>query len=154
MDMPKPTPSHEKLHVFAGEWQGEETMQPSPMGPGGRATGKMTARVDIDGFFVISDYVQQKDSTSTYRGHGVYGFDVDAAEYTWYWVDSMGFPSVPSRGKWEGETLVFESSFPHGKGRYTYRWEGRDKHHFSIENSFDGGASWSKFMDATYTRRG
>lgn len=153
MEMPKVTKEHEKLHVFAGEWEGDEVMHPGPMGPGGPSKGEMKARVDIDGFFVISDYVQRRNGAPGYKGHSVYGFDAQAGEYTWYWVDSMGFPSVPSRGKWIGDTLTFESSHPGGKGRYTYRWEGADKHHFRIENSFDGGATWTTFMDATYTRR-
>jgi hypothetical protein len=82
MDMPKVGPSHQKLYVLAGEWQGTETMMPSPMGPGGTATGTMKARVDIDGFYVISDYAQQRDGAVTYRGHGVYGFDTTTNEYT------------------------------------------------------------------------
>ena len=151
--MPKPTQEHEKLYVLAGEWEGDETMYASPMGPGGTATGKMKARVDIDGFYVISDYIQERDGAVRYRGHGVFGYDAGTHEHTWYWVDSMGFPSVPSRGKFAGDTLVFTSSFPHGMGRYTYRFEGTDVHHFSIENSFDGGTTWSKFMDAKYSRR-
>src|SRR5579883_1581160 len=102
MEMPKVTKEHEKLHVFAGEWDGEEKMNPSPMGPGGPATGKMKGRVDIDGFYVITDYVQTQNGKATYKGHGVYGYDPQQGEYTWYWVDSMGFPSVPSRGKWDG----------------------------------------------------
>lgn len=153
MEMPKPGPDHQKLYVFAGEWAGEERTMPSPMGPGGTASGTMRARVDIDGLFVISDYAQERGGVTTYRGHGVYGFDAATGEYTWYWVDSMGMPSVPSRGRWVGDALTFESSHPSGKGRYIYRWEGSDKHHFRIENSFDGGATWLPFMEATYTRR-
>jgi len=121
MDMPKVGPSHQKLYVLAGEWQGTETMMPSPMGPGGTATGNMKARVDIDGFYVISDYTQQRDGAVTYRGHGVYGFDTTTNECTWYWIDSMGMASVPARGTWTGDTLTFESSMPGGKGRYSYR---------------------------------
>lgn len=30
MEMPKPTPHHEKLKVLAGTWTGDETMKPSP----------------------------------------------------------------------------------------------------------------------------
>jgi hypothetical protein len=153
MEMPKVTKEHEKLHLFAGEWEGKETMQASPMGPGGEASGVMKARVDIDGFYIISDYEQHKNGAVSYRGHGVYGYDAQAGQYTWYWVDSMGFASVPSRGKWEGDTLTFESDSPGGKGRYIYRFEGKDTHHFRIENSFDGGKNWALFMDATYTRK-
>jgi hypothetical protein len=64
----------------------------------------------------------------------------------------MGMPSSVSRGKWVGDTLTFESSHPGGMGRYIYRFEGNDKHHFKIENSFDGGATWLTFMEAAYQR--
>lgn len=152
--MPKPGPGHQKLHVFAGQWQGDEKMLPSPYGPGGNAVGKSTSRVDIDGFFVISDYVQEQAGNIAYRGHGVYGYDPQSDEYTWYWVDSMGMPSSVSRGRWIGDTLTFESAHPGGGGgRYVYRWEGNDKHHFKIENTFDGGQTWNPFMEATYLRK-
>jgi len=153
MHMPKPGPGHEKLSIFAGAWEGPETMHASAFGPGSTATGKIRARVDIDGFFVISDYVQENAGGVSYRGHGVYGYDPKTDEYTWYWVDSMGMPAAVARGKWHGDTLTFESATSHGQGRYVYRFEGRDKHHFSIENSMDGGSSWIKFMDATYVRQ-
>jgi hypothetical protein len=152
MEMPKPTKDHEKLHAFAGEWDSEETMMPSPMGPGSKATGKMKAHVDADGFFVIWDYVQEMGGVATYRGHGVYGFDPQAAEYTWYWFDSMGTASIRSRGKWEGDTLTFEHTNAYGMARFIFRWEGKDKHHFHIEGSVDG-KTWSTAKEATYTRR-
>lgn len=154
MEMPKVTDQHERLYVFAGEWTGPEKMLPGPMGPGGETTGEMKARVDIDGFYVISDYVQKKaDGSTSYRGHGVYGFDAQTNEFTWYWVDSMGFPSTPSRGTWEGDTLTFTSrQGEHARGRYVYRFEGNDTHHFKIENCFDG-ATWVTFMEATYHRK-
>jgi hypothetical protein len=97
MDMPKVGPSHQKLYVLAGEWQGTETMMPSPMGPGGTATGTMKARVDIDGFYGISDYAQQRDGAVTYRGHGVYGFDTTTNEYTWYWIVGAGARDLDRR---------------------------------------------------------
>ncbi len=52
----------------------------------------MTMRREVDGFFLVQDYVEEKDGRIVYRGHGVFGFDPDAKAYTWYWVDSMGCP--------------------------------------------------------------
>src|SRR5262245_58446522 len=117
MEMPKPSAAHQRLHVLVGEWSGEETLSPSPWGPGGTATGRSTCRLDLDGFFVVQDYVEEKDGQVSYRGHGVFGYDAQSGEYAWYWVDSMGFvPAAPSRGSWEGDTLTFTSSSPHGQG--------------------------------------
>lgn len=155
MEMRKPTEEHRRLYILAGEWVGEEKLSPSPWGPGGNATGRSSYRVEVDGFYVIQDYVEEKDGQVVFRGHGIFGFDAQAGEYCWYWVDSMGFvPAGPSRGQWEGDTLTFRSISPQGQGRYVYRFEGKQTYHFRIENSFDGGKTFATFMEGTYRKRG
>ena len=59
--MPQPNENHRKLRALAGDWTGTETLSPSPWGPGGSATGKMSYRLDLDGFFLVGDYVEEKD---------------------------------------------------------------------------------------------
>jgi hypothetical protein len=152
-DMPKPNENHRKLHRFAGKWIGEEKLEPSPWGPGGPAVGRNETTVALDGLFVISDYVEETGGTVSFRGHSVYGWDERAENVTWYWFDSMGeSPAAPARGTWDGDTLVLRSSHPGGEGRYTYRFEGNDRYTFRLENSFDGGKTWVKFMEGTYRR--
>src|SRR5215831_3482400 len=98
-EMPKPTDEHLRLQKLVGEWEGTETLSPSPWGPGGKATGRSSIRSDLDGFFVIQDYVEEKDGRVVFRGHGVFGWDAGDKKYIWYWVDSMGsVPAAPSRG--------------------------------------------------------
>ncbi|HET6283454.1 MAG TPA: DUF1579 family protein [Polyangia bacterium] len=153
-EMPKPTEAHQKLKRLAGVWEGKEMLSPSPWGPGGEATGKYTGRIDLDGFFLIQDYVEEKDGKVAFRGHGIFGWDPGDQKFTWYWVDSMGgVPSAPSRGEWNGDTLTFESSSPQGKGRYTYRFEGDSAYNFRLENSFDGGKTFTLLMEGTYHRK-
>ena len=41
----------------------------------------------------------------------------------------------------------------HGKGRYTYRFEGDHTYHFKLENSFDGGKSYAQLMEGTYHKK-
>jgi hypothetical protein len=152
--MPKPNENHRKLHKLAGVWVGEEKMNPSPFGPGGTAVGRYNSRVDIDGFFVIQDYVQEKDGKTLYRGHGIFGWDEERKTFTWYWIDSMGVvPPSPSRGQWAGDTLTFEHD-PLGerRGRYTFRFASDTQLAFKIENSQDGGKSWQLFLEATYKK--
>jgi hypothetical protein len=36
--------------------------------------------------------------------------------------------------------------------RYTCRFEGEPTYHLRIHNSFDRGASWQTFLDATYKK--
>jgi hypothetical protein len=153
MQMPKPSEEHRRLHMLVGNWSGEEKLSPSPWGPGGLARGRSSCRLDLDGFFVIQDYVEEKDGRETYRGHGIFGYDERAKEYCWYWIDSMGsVPAAPSRGRWEGDTLTFHSTSPQGQGRYVFRFEGQSKYHFRIENSFDGGKTFVTFMEGTYSK--
>ena len=42
---PSPLEEHRKLSVFAGEWNGEETVFPSRWNSGGPATSKVVARI-------------------------------------------------------------------------------------------------------------
>jgi hypothetical protein len=152
--MPQPTDEHKKLHVLAGSWEGEEKISPSPWGPGGPAVGRFEGRVAVDGFYVVNDYVEEKDGRVVFRGHSVFGWDAAEKTYTWYWFDSMGMvPPAPSRGRWEGDTLTFASSFPQGQGRYTYRFEGSTAYTFTLQNSFDGGKTWNTVMEGRYRKK-
>jgi hypothetical protein len=154
MNMPKPNQNHEKLQKLAGTWAGEETMNPSPFGPGGTAVGRYNHRIDIDGFYLLQDYVQEKNGKISYRGHGIFGYDSERKDFTWYWVDSFGMvPGAPSRGQWNGNTLVFEHE-PQGerRGRYTYELLGDTAFTFKIESSQDGGKSWQTFMTSHYKK--
>jgi hypothetical protein len=152
-EMPVVTDEHRRLHVFAGDWIGEETLEPSPWGAGGPALGKYTGRVVCDGFFVAQDYAQEVNGAIGFRGHAVFGYDVPQKQFAWYWVDSMGsVPAQPAWGTWEGDTLQFTSHSPMGAGRYTYVFEGSDRYRFRLENSFDGGKTWHTFMTGVYRR--
>jgi hypothetical protein len=153
MQMPVVTDEHKRLHALAGSWVGEETMAASPWGAGGAAAGRYSGRVECDGFFVSQDYTQEREGQTTFRGHGLFGYDPAEKRYAWYWVDSMGsVPRQPSWGTWNGNTLQFTSESPHGNGRYTYEFEGADRYRFTLENSFDGGKTWQTFMTGVYRR--
>jgi hypothetical protein len=148
---------HAKLHRFAGEWLGEGMVYASPGDPGGRASSHTIARVDLDGFFVISDYVEEREGAAPYRGHGIYGWDGQA--YTMSWFDSMGsFPTAAARGQWNEPTgeLVFEQRTHQGYARYTYRFTGIDVYLFRIESSHAGrgGREFRPFMEGKYKRVG
>lgn len=153
MQKSQPTAEHKRLHRLAGTWEGEENLKPSDWGPGGTAIGRYTMRVDIDGFFVIQDYVQKTEGEVSFRGHGVFGWNSEEKLYTWYWVDSMGQVPFPSLGVWEGNTLQFQHGGLRDRaGRYTIQFEADDTFAFHIENSADGGASWVTLMQARYKR--
>ena len=152
--MPQPNENHRRLHRLAGTFVGQETLFPSPWSPGGTALGRNEGRVDVDGFFVIQDYRQERDGRVIYRGHGIFGWDDRERAYVWYWVDSMGeIPAAPTRGQWNGDTLVFEQESGGRSSRYTYVFSDESSYRFKIESSSDGGVSWFPFMEATYRRQ-
>jgi hypothetical protein len=153
MMMPKPTEQHAKLKDWSGTWIGEETMHPSQWDPkGSTATGRIVSRVDIDGMFLISDYTQERDGAINFRGHGVYGWDPVGQCFTMYWFDSIGNdPGGPARGRWEGDTLMFEKSGERGRSRYIYEFEGRDAYRFRIEMSPDG-ERWTTWLESRWRR--
>jgi hypothetical protein len=155
--MPGPTDEHRRLHAMVGAWVGEETLYPSPWDPaGGPATGRISARLGIDGFFVISDYVEERGGREVFRGHGVYGWDRRRRAFTMYWFDSGGDgPAGPARGRFEGDTLTFERAGDDGAvSRYVYQFEADGRYTFTIRSSADGGATWKTFMEARYLRQG
>jgi Protein of unknown function (DUF1579) len=153
MDMPKPGPEHDRLARFAGEWQGDEELQPSPWGPGGPAQGHGVYRMINDGMALTQDYAETKDGAVVFHGHGVFSIDPENGDVVWWWFDSMGFPpDGPARGRWDGDTLTLLKATPRGEGRYVYALQG-DSYTFSIENRFPGQDEFCLFMRGHYQRK-
>jgi hypothetical protein len=153
MPMPPPTAEHNRLKALAGSWTAEETLHPSPWDQkGGTATGTATSRMDMDGFWLLTDYTQTRGGQVAYRGHGVFGWDPAANCYLMYWFDSMGSVAMsPAKGRLDGNRLVFAQEGPMGHNRYIYDLQGDGRYRFSIEHSSDGKA-WTSFMEGTYRR--
>jgi uncharacterized protein YndB with AHSA1/START domain len=153
-DMPQPGDEHRRLEALAGDWTAEETLHPSPWDPkGGPAVGRIRARMDLDGFFLVTDYVQERGGRTSYRGHGVFGWDSGERCYTMHWFDSLGSGGTPpAKGRFEGNVLTFSHQHPMGHSRYVYTLEGEGRYSFRIENSQNGRA-WSTFLEGKYARR-
>ena len=80
---PTPLAEHRKLAAFAGEWNGEETVHPSRWVAGGPATSHITARIDLNGFYLIQDTRQMREGKETFATHGVFTYDrEDPVSYT------------------------------------------------------------------------
>jgi hypothetical protein len=64
----------------------------------------------------------------------------------------MGTPPAQAvTGHWEGDTLILTQDFPEGSSRYTYRFEGDDRYHFSIEGMRES-KTWETMMKGSYRR--
>jgi hypothetical protein len=153
MQMPTPQAEHKKLEAMAGTWTGEEKMHPSPWDPkGGQATGKIRARIDLAGFFLVMDYEQERGGQVGFKGHGVFGYDPQEKCYTMYWFDAMNPTMSLAKGTWEGNRLTFRNQNPMGHGRFTYEFAKEGRYSFRMEHSQDG-AKWDTLMEAMYTRK-
>jgi hypothetical protein len=155
IEMPKPGEEHARLARLAGSWVGEEQMPPSPFVPHPvTATGRMTARMDLDGFYLIADYEQEQGGQVNFRGHGVYGWDPRGQCVTMHWFDSSGIEhDAPGLGSWDGDTLTIVHETRHtGSSRYVYRL-GEGKYELRLEHSPDG-TQWSTILEGRYQRVG
>jgi hypothetical protein len=154
-EMPRPTIEHERLAALAGVWIGQERLLPSPFDAvGGKAIGRFTARLALDGFYLIADYEQERDGQVNFRGHGVYGWDQRGRCYTMHWFDSIGIEhDAPGLGSWEGDTLTLVHETRHtGSSRYTYV-VAPSTYHLRLEHSPDG-KDWTTILEGRYERVG
>ena len=96
---PTPLEEHRKLAVFAGEWNGEETVFASRWNAGGPATSHVVARIDLNGFYLIQDTRQSRDGKESFATHGVFTYDREDRLYKLFWHDSLGYyPPSPASG--------------------------------------------------------
>ena len=153
MEMSKPGEGHARIARLAGEWAGDEILHPSPNTPdGGRRFGRLSARVILDGFFVVQDYTEEKDGVVVYAGHAVFGHDDKRDAPTMNWFDSMGGQySAPAFGTWDGDAVTFVNEGPWGTSRCTYELRGDDELLFKLELAVDG-EEFRGYLDGTYQR--
>lgn len=153
MEMPKPGDVHRKLEQLTGIWEGTEIMHPSPWTPERmEAQGRVENRKALDGFNVIQEYIQTMGDKVSYRGHGVFSWDMTSKSYTLHWWDSMGTPCQVFTGGFEGDTLILNSRNPMGHSRTTFQLGKPDGYSFKMEFSQDG-KEFVPFMEGSYTRK-
>src|SRR5436190_4958201 len=118
---PKPLEEHRKLAAFAGDWNGEETVYGSRWVEGGQATSRVTARMDLNGFYLIQDTRQTRDGKESFATHGVFTFDREDKLYKLFWHDSLGYyAQSPASGGWKDKTLTLIRSSLRGIARHVY----------------------------------
>ena len=88
----KPGAEHEIFKELAGEWDAQVKFFMEPGKPPDESKGSYSARLDVGGFFLVTDYKGTMFG-STFRGHGISGYDPLKKKYVGVWVDSMS-PSI------------------------------------------------------------
>lgn len=145
-------PAH-VLAALAGEWHGEEHIVTTRWGPGGLASSRISARLELDSRILLQDYRQERDGKTALQVHAVFVAGPEHDQYGLYWFDSYGFaPTQPAPGLWDGRRLGFVRSSSRGQTRHLYELTGDDAFALTLESSFDGGVSWDPVLSGVYRR--
>jgi hypothetical protein len=149
---PKPLEEHRRLAAFAGEWTGEETVFPSRWVAGGQAVSRVSARMDLNGFYLIQDTHQSRDGKESFATHGVFTFDREDKLYKLFWHDSLGyFAQSPASGAWKDKALTLIRGSLRGNARHVYEMVDADTYTMKIQFSPDA-EGWADVLTGTYRR--
>jgi hypothetical protein len=142
----------ERFGDFVGEWIGEAEVMPNPWTPSGPARGDWSFRLDRAGVNLIHDYRHLGDEGSWFEGHGVLTVDPESREILWFWFDRYGHPPVPpSRGGWEGNSLILEKTTPRGVGRSVFTLAD-DRLGYEVSSRGPAETLFTPVMIGTYRR--
>jgi hypothetical protein len=157
-DAPKPGPEHEKLGMLVGDWVFEGESTESVLGPGGKFSGKSSARFIHNGFFVeISLFV--KGPWGVLEGTEMRAYDPTSKSHQSYWFFSDG-SRIDGTETFSADGFSSEMLLTDTKGRkipLKARWDFTpDRTAFKApwEVSTDDGKTWSLFRDYGGRRTG
>ncbi len=140
--MPKPGPEMAKLKGLMGTWNVDETMETSPMGPGGKGHGVGHVTAGPGGLSVLIDYRSIGGHMKGFKGHGVMAWDADAKMYKQSWTDNMAPTLMMSTGNWDGDKLIMNTEGTlmgkPFKGRDTFSDFTKDGFTLTSDMSMDG----------------
>ena len=152
LSSPQPQEEHKRLAAFAGEWTGEEVVFPSRWDKGGPATARVSARVDLNGFYLIQDTRQEREGRESFVTHGVFTYDREDRLYKLFWFDSLGYyPPAPASGGWQGQRLVLVRGSLRGNARHVYEIIDDNSYSMKIQYSPDA-EGWADVLTGTYRR--
>ena len=151
--MPKPSPEHQRLHYYVGDWKTEAESKPSPFGPGGKLTANNHNEM-LGDFFVVfhGDGTAQMGPVKTLAA---IGYDSKEKAYTFDEFTSTG-EHAKAMGTVSGDTWTWTFSGNEGgkdfKGRFTLKEVSPTSYTFTNELSIDGGP-WAKLEEGKATKQ-
>ena len=98
-----PGPQHEMLARYAGDWDIEITMWPTPGGHAVQATASGTNRMILDGRF-LEIYSEGPFFGSVVKAISILGFDVRHERFTTVGFDTFGTYYITADGPWDEGT--------------------------------------------------
>lgn len=152
-DMPKPSPEHKKLEVFAGTWTLDGDFKPSSMGSGGKMTE--TEKCEwMDGNFFLMCRSEYKTSMGDASAFSIMGYSTDDKSYTYHEFNSMG-EFTKLTGALDGDTWTWTGDDKMNgtmvKGKFTMKMTSPTSYNFTYEMSQDG-SKWTLMMDGKATK--
>ena len=110
---PQPGPEHQRLAFWEGQWTFEGEMAETPMGPGGKVSSKDRCEW-FEGGFAIVCHTEGQNPMGPVKGLSISTYDPGAKTYTYYGIDSSGFPAF-AKGSVDGKTWTYHSESTMGE---------------------------------------
>ncbi len=151
---PKPDPAYKAYEVWIGDWQYEGQAQDSPIGPGGKFSGKQTTRWVLNGFFI------------ELRAHekGNLG-DLECVEFDWYDPAAKTYPyqgylnngdMYSAAGTVSGNVWRASGTWTHKGIQYKFRGETRiaaDGMSCTLKSEISpDGKTWAPWAESKATK--
>jgi len=146
---PKPSPEHQRLHYFAGDWQTEWETKPGPNGPGGKVI--VTDHNEMLGDFFVVFHREGRRPGGPGKEIGILGYDPERKVYTY---DGFGDNGDVARATAtvSGDTWVLRAEGDKFKERFTLKEVSPTSYTFITEVSLDGGP-WTKVEEGKATKK-
>ena len=156
--MPKPSPEHQRLHYFVGDWQMEWETLPGPMGPGSKVT--VTDHNEMLGDFFVVFHRKGRGPKGSGKEIGILGYDPSRKLYTYENFDNEGdigrATATVSGDTWVLLAPQSDACQREGdkvKERFTLKEVSPTSYTFITEISIDGGP-WTKIEQGMATKKG
>lgn len=152
---PKPTPEHQRLGYFVGNWTTEGEMKPSPMGPGGKITS--TDRCEwFEGQFAVVCHSTGKTPMGPAKSLGIMAYSTEEKVYTYYGIDNSPMAMVgAARGTRQDGTWTYTDESMMGgqkiKSRVVIKEQSPTAYTFTMEMQGPDG-KWAPFMESRTTK--
>jgi hypothetical protein len=104
------------LAALAGEWHGDEHIATTRWGPGGPASARISARLELGSRILVQDYREERDGKTALEVHAVFVAGPEHDQYGLYWFDSYGFAPAQPAGwstAWFRAQFITRADPPH-----------------------------------------